>query len=79
MNDVSPLMRTEAGIWLLDDGNWLRPTDIAEIFGVAPVTVGTWQTRGLLPEPYIFAGRRLRRREDIIAWGKTTHRLHAGR
>jgi predicted site-specific integrase-resolvase len=41
--------------------------DVANVFQVAPVTIGRWASQGKLPYALTLGGRRRFRRDDILA------------
>jgi excisionase family DNA binding protein len=53
--------------------------DVAEVFQVAPVTIGRWASQGKLPYALTLGGRRRFRREDILAIARQIGQLSAGR
>jgi excisionase family DNA binding protein len=58
---------------------WMSRVDVAEVFQVAPVTIGRWASQGKLPYALTLGGRRRFRREDILAIARQIGQLSAGR
>jgi excisionase family DNA binding protein len=58
---------------------WMSRVDVAEVFQVAPVTIGRWASQGKLPYALTLGGRRRFPREDILAIARQIGQLSAGR